>query len=134
MTYGANSDKCPVCRHKQQQYLTNRKANTEIMQQWVKCPESGCALRCPLTDFMQHSHGIKLYGVTPQLDRLRRPRPDPVTPLLSSSLVMLPTLRGARHPVTQVLDTLTLSIPISYGSVCCTARPIVHPNSNSLFV
>lgn len=103
MTYGANCDKCPVCRHKQQDYLSNRKANTEIMQQWVKCPETGCALRCPLRDFMQHSHGIKQYGVTPELDRLRRTRPEPVTPLPSSSVVMFPNLRGTHHPMAQVL-------------------------------
>jgi len=57
MTYGSNSDKCPVCRSKQQDYMKHNKLDSELEYKWVKCPEPGCALRCPLRDFLQHSHG-----------------------------------------------------------------------------
>lgn len=92
MTYGANSDKCPVCRCKQHEYARDRRTDTELSMKWVKCPEKGCALRCPLRDFLQHSHGMKLYATSSDLNSLRRERPAPVNPMGNSGIVFLPTL------------------------------------------
>lgn len=86
MTYGANSDKCPVCRIVQRDYVKNRKLELEIQQKWVKCPEPGCALRCTLSEFLQHSHGVKHFGANADLSNIRRPRPPPLNMLSSSPL------------------------------------------------
>lgn len=97
MTYGANSDKCPVCRNKQAEYSKDVKSSTEIALKWIKCPETGCALRCSLADFLQHSHGIKLYANSnPEaLDTVRRQtrRPPPIGSLsVGPDILYLPTL------------------------------------------
>lgn len=96
MTYGANSDKCPVCRSKQQEYSKDTKIAAEISFKWVKCPETGCPLRSSLTDFLQHSHGIKLYGDnnSTAMDNIRDTRrPPPIGSLSTGAeLLFLPTL------------------------------------------
>ena len=94
MTYGANSDKCPVCRSKQHEYARDRKIESELAMKWVKCPEKGCALRCPLRDFLQHSHGMKLYAnqAGTDLNSLRRERPAPINPVGHPGIVFLPSL------------------------------------------
>lgn len=89
MTYGANSDKCAVCRVKQQDYHNNKKIEAEMMHKYVRCPHAGCALRCPLRDFLQHSHGIE-YNNTKDLSSIRRPRQLPHP---QGGLIFLPSLR-----------------------------------------
>lgn len=96
MTYGANSDKCPVCRSKQTEYSDDDKYNQEILNCWVKCPEAGCALRCTLQDFLRHSHGMKLYessSVT-ALERAKLTRrPAPVNSFVGGTgFVLLPSV------------------------------------------
>lgn len=72
------------------------------MHKWVKCPELGCALRCTLRDFLKHSHGIKLFGASTDLNRLRRDRPAPVNPV-TSGIIFLPSLNSEnRNGLTQV--------------------------------
>lgn len=80
MTYGANSDKCPVCRNKQLEYSKDNKIDAEISLKWIKCPETGCALRCSLGDFLRHSHGMKLFqnsnsDAMANARQMRRPPP-----------------------------------------------------------
>ena len=96
MTYGANSDKCPVCRSKQHEYSKDVKIATEISLKWVKCPETGCALRCSLSDFLRHSHGMKLFASSDSnaMDNVRQTRrPPPIGSLSTGAEVLfLPTL------------------------------------------
>ncbi|XP_067933180.1 uncharacterized protein [Watersipora subatra] len=96
MTYGANSDKCPVCRSKQLEYSKDSQTATEISLKWVKCPEPGCALRCTLADFLRHSHGIKRFANSDSnaMDNVRQTRrPPPIGALpAGADLVFLPTV------------------------------------------
>lgn len=96
MTYGANSDKCPVCRSKQHMYSSDVNTDKEISSKWVKCSEIGCSLKCTLKDFLQHSHGIKLFGNgdSSTLDKLRQTRrPAPVASLSAGAdILFLPSL------------------------------------------
>lgn len=108
MTYGANSDKCPVCRCKQPQYSKDVKLKLDISSKTVKCPEIGCTLRCPLSDFLKHSHGMKMYDNTDSnmLDDLRQTsrRPAPLTG--RTDMLFLPSHGGTPSTVREVCTSL----------------------------
>lgn len=97
MTYGANSDKCPVCRSKQAEYRPRAEVDESIGRKRVRCPEPACSFRAPLTYLLKHSHGAERFGMgSVDLESLRRSRPAPVNPFLAagSGVIFLPLLRA----------------------------------------
>ena len=81
MTYGANSDKCPMCRVKQPTYQENKEIDKQLGDKRVRCPEESCTFVSPLRFFLHHSHGRARFcndGI--DLESLRRSRPAPQGP------------------------------------------------------
>ncbi|ELU03701.1 hypothetical protein CAPTEDRAFT_217937 [Capitella teleta] len=75
MTFGENSQKCPMCRCPQTEYLTNKEVNRILDDKRVQCYEDTCRFRSPLKIFLMHSHGkAKFSNVHVDFSRLHPPR------------------------------------------------------------
>ncbi|XP_013387331.1 uncharacterized protein DDB_G0283357 [Lingula anatina] len=113
MTYGANSDKCPVCRVVQTDYADNKEIDKQLGDKKVKCHEATCSFSAPLKIFLLHSHGRQQFN-NDDVDwaslRSQRPSPPRAVGLQFPSLgglIVLPTLGpGPRQQVTDVRDQI----------------------------
>lgn len=75
LTYGENSQLCPVCRNPQESYEVCKEASDKLQNRQVKCDETGCDFRAPLRIFLLHSHGRAKYSNSSiDLESLRPPR------------------------------------------------------------
>lgn len=107
MTYGANSDKCPVCRAEQKDYKSNKDIDSKLGLKRVKCPEEKCTFTSPLKFFLHHSHGKERYsneGINLEQLKRRRPQPGPgviILPMLSQSVGGLGPAMGLRSQLQQ---------------------------------
>ncbi|KAK2161737.1 hypothetical protein LSH36_110g01028 [Paralvinella palmiformis] len=87
LTYGENSQKCPMCRCEQRDYKQNKDVDKVLLDKRVHCQEDGCHFKSPLKIFLMHSHGkVKYSNTHVDLESLRPARPQ------GARLLVLPSL------------------------------------------
>ena len=75
LTYGENSQKCPMCRCDQREYKQNKEVDKVLLDKRVHCQEEGCSFKSPLKIFLMHSHGkLKYSNAHVDLESLRPAR------------------------------------------------------------
>lgn len=75
LTFGENSQLCPVCRNPQTSYEECKEVVNKLQNRMVKCDGEGCSDKFPLRIFLLHSHGRSKYSNSGiDLESLRPPR------------------------------------------------------------